>query len=89
MDCTKSSGGRKLLRSWFLRPSRDADVLMARHDFVEYFVHAERTGIVDAMRTSLSACGNIGYILGGMQVQPRLSDWQTVLNARPFPSLLW
>ncbi|KAI9001871.1 muts domain V-domain-containing protein [Hyaloraphidium curvatum] len=80
LDTTLTPLGKRLLRSWFLKPSADPKVLQGRHDAVAMFVRPEYEHTADQIRTALKQVGNIRRVVQNLRVQPTSADFQSLLK---------
>jgi len=81
LDNTRTSLGRSLLRTWFMRPSLSIPVIAARHDAIECFLHPENLAPADALQTHLRGIKNIPRILGFLRLgKAGISDWQGLVK---------
>jgi DNA mismatch repair protein MSH5 len=57
MNKTRSAVGKKLLRSWFIRPLQDLDTISARHNSIDLFVNSNYASVaVDAHKLLSKVC---------------------------------
>ena len=59
LDTTLTPLGRRLLRTWLLRPSADPKILQTRHEAVALFVRPENEGVISQVRNCLKNVTNI------------------------------
>ncbi|XP_071811397.1 mutS protein homolog 5-like isoform X1 [Apostichopus japonicus] len=79
LNRTRSMIGTKLMRVWFMQPSRDLDVLKRRLDAVSYFVNPRNAEVTSSFQDALKQIKNVPRILKLMkQAQPSVNDWQTL-----------
>ncbi|KAL3869764.1 hypothetical protein ACJMK2_042401 [Sinanodonta woodiana] len=75
----KCQNGSKLLRLWFLRPSRDQTVLKQRFDAISFFVNPINIEVVSSLQDNLKNIKNVSRILMRMtQSQASFGDWQVL-----------
>ncbi|GAB1600156.1 mutS protein homolog 5 [Argonauta hians] len=75
----KSQLGSKLLRRWFLSPTKNVEILQQRHCAVGYFVSKCQADIVRNLEGCLLQIRSISRILSRMrQAQVSMGDWQTL-----------
>ncbi|KDE06931.1 hypothetical protein MVLG_02818 [Microbotryum lychnidis-dioicae p1A1 Lamole] len=58
MNLARTGPGRALLRTWFLRPLLDMEMIAARQNAVECFLRAENQHIADAIQSNLKRIKN-------------------------------
>ncbi|KAF9468500.1 DNA mismatch repair protein MutS [Collybia nuda] len=81
LNSTKTSIGKSLLHTWFLRPSLSIPTINARHDAVACFVAAENLGSAQVMRIHLKGINNVPRILGDLRTgRAKISDWQGLVK---------
>nr|XP_020646346.1 mutS protein homolog 5 [Pogona vitticeps]XP_020646347.1 mutS protein homolog 5 [Pogona vitticeps]XP_020646348.1 mutS protein homolog 5 [Pogona vitticeps] len=78
--------GEKLMRLWFMRPTRDLQVLNKRLDVIQFFLLAQNHETVLTLQDCLKNIKNVPLILRRMALSnTKVSDWQalykTVYNA--------
>ncbi|KAJ8305871.1 hypothetical protein KUTeg_016416, partial [Tegillarca granosa] len=81
MNRCKSQIGAKKLRLWFLRPSRNADVLNSRHEALSFFVNPRNIEVTSSLIDCLKHIKNIAVsrVLSRMvQSQALIGDWQAL-----------
>ncbi|KXJ15947.1 MutS protein-like 5 [Exaiptasia diaphana] len=86
MNRTRSSLGSRLLRIWFMRPTRNLDVLKQRQTAIGFFMASRNQELVASLQDCLKNMKNISRILSRMKTaQASVTDWQalykTVYNA--------
>lgn len=75
----KTLMGNKLLRQWFLRPSRDLQLLKERQDAVAFFMNPRNSEITVSIADCLKNIKNIARGLVRMRTsEAPLSDWQAL-----------
>ncbi len=80
-NTTTTSGGGRLLETWFRRPLRDVDVIGERLDCVEHFT---RSGVVERLRARLTSKLDCHSLLIKMASDVRdasksKSDWRRII----------
>uniref|UniRef100_A0A8C7HAV5 MutS protein homolog 5 n=1 Tax=Oncorhynchus kisutch TaxID=8019 RepID=A0A8C7HAV5_ONCKI len=69
--------GSKLLRQWFLRPTRDLAVLNRRQEVVRFFSCPRNSDSLNTLQSSLRNIRNIPTLLRSMSLShTKVSDWQ-------------
>uniref|UniRef100_A0A4W5LRG9 MutS protein homolog 5 n=1 Tax=Hucho hucho TaxID=62062 RepID=A0A4W5LRG9_9TELE len=69
--------GSKLLRQWFLRPTRDLAVLNRRQEVVRFFSCPRNSDSLNTLQASLRNIRNIPTLLRSMSLShTKVSDWQ-------------
>ncbi|XP_069742144.1 mutS protein homolog 5 isoform X2 [Narcine bancroftii] len=86
MNRCKSQWGTKLMRLWFMRPTKNLEELNKRMDIIQFFMLARNTEIVQTLQDCLKHIRNVPMILKRMTLTyTKVSDWQalykTVYNA--------
>ncbi|XP_031553158.1 mutS protein homolog 5-like [Actinia tenebrosa] len=86
MNRTRSSLGSRLLRIWFMRPTRNIEVLSQRQKAINFFMLPRNQELVSSLQDCLKNIKNISRILSRMKTaQASVTDWQalykTVYNA--------
>uniref|UniRef100_A0A673AVK2 MutS homolog 5 n=1 Tax=Sphaeramia orbicularis TaxID=375764 RepID=A0A673AVK2_9TELE len=75
----KCKFGSKLLRQWFLRPTRDLDVLHRRQKVMRFFTSPQNSDILSTLQSSLRNIRNIATILRRMSLShTKVTDWQSL-----------
>ena len=81
----KSSGGKKLLRKWFLRPLNTLSVLEDRLDHIEQLRDARHTNVVSQVHSLMSSVKDVRRICAKiMNMTSTCADWlslRTTLSA--------
>ncbi|XP_029639779.1 mutS protein homolog 5-like isoform X1 [Octopus sinensis] len=73
----KSQLGSKLLRRWFLSPTKNVEILQQRHSAIAYFINKCQSDIVRSLEGCLLHIRSISRILSRMkQAQVSIGDWQ-------------
>ncbi|KAJ6605673.1 DNA mismatch repair protein MutS [Mycena sp. CBHHK59/15] len=81
LNNTKTTLGRALLRTWFLRPSLSLSVIKARQDAVACFVAPENLVPAYSMHGHLKGIKNVPRILEIMRSgKAKMSDWQGLVK---------
>ncbi|XP_043543378.1 mutS protein homolog 5 [Chiloscyllium plagiosum] len=86
MNRCRSQWGTKLMRLWFMRPTKNLDELNKRLDVIQFFMLARNTEMVHTLQDCLKHIKNIPLILKRMTLSyTKVNDWQglykTVYNA--------
>ncbi|XP_054903935.1 mutS protein homolog 5 isoform X2 [Poeciliopsis prolifica] len=75
----RSKFGSKLLRQWFLRPTRDLAVLYRRQEVIRFFTSPRNSDILNTLQASLRNIRNIPGVLRRMTLSStKVTDWQTL-----------
>lgn len=81
LNTTRTSSGRSLMRTWFLRPSLSLSVLEGRHNAVECFLNAENSPSVVALQSHLKGITNVPKTLGSLKSgKGTIGDWQSLVK---------
>lgn len=80
LDSTLTPLGKRLLRSWLLKPSADPGVIQRRHDAISLFTRGENETAIMQLRAGLKMIGNIRKLVRNMQSQPAVADFQAILR---------
>ncbi|XP_014861370.1 PREDICTED: mutS protein homolog 5 isoform X4 [Poecilia mexicana] len=73
----KSKFGSKLLRQWFLRPTRDLAVLYRRQEVIRFFTSPRNSDVLNTLQASLRNIRNIPGVLRRMTLSStKVTDWQ-------------
>lgn len=76
---TKS--GASKMRSWFMKPTRDLDVLSERHRMIDFLIQNRHNDSIRALTLCLKRCKYISPILKRMRVSKiSFGDWKRVMN---------
>ncbi|XP_078354214.1 mutS protein homolog 5-like isoform X2 [Oculina patagonica] len=76
---TRSVIGSHMLRMWFLRPSRDINLLQQRQKAVSYFMNLRNAELVASLQDCLKHIKNVSGILSRMTTaQASVGDWQAL-----------
>ncbi|XP_029213276.2 mutS protein homolog 5-like isoform X3 [Acropora millepora] len=79
MNRTRSVLGGHMLRMWFLRPSRDVNLLKQRHKAVSFFMSPRNAELVASLQDSLKHIKNVSRVLSRMKTaQASVGDWQAL-----------
>lgn len=79
MDKTKTVMGKRLLRTWMLRPSTDPEFINDRLDSIEFFLNnSELYTQVQSLLRHMSC--NINTLMTKLKRRMAASDWQTLLK---------
>ncbi|KAM4600374.1 mutS protein homolog 5 [Polymixia lowei] len=71
--------GSKLLRQWFLRPTRDLAVLHRRQEVIRFFTSPRNSDTLNTLQSSLRNIRNIPTLLRRMSLShTKVSDWQSL-----------
>jgi len=82
MDRTKSSLGRKLLRQWFLKPSRSLMLISERQSTIEYILDGPNTEVMNKISKLLRKFADpIAVIRRIKRVHASHTDWTHLLIA--------
>ncbi|XP_028835128.1 mutS protein homolog 5 [Denticeps clupeoides] len=75
----KCAFGSKLLRQWFLRPTRDLAVLMRRQEVVRFFTSPRNSDSFNTLKSCLRNIRSIPTLLHRMSLShTKVSDWQSL-----------
>ncbi|KAJ7341932.1 hypothetical protein JRQ81_007981 [Phrynocephalus forsythii] len=75
----RCSWGEKLMRLWFMRPTRDLTVLNKRLDVIQFFLLAQNHETVLTLQDCLKNIKNVPLILRRMALSnTKVSDWQAL-----------
>lgn len=81
LNTTKTSLGKALLRTWFLRPSFSLDVIRQRHDTVACFILPENLTAVNSLNGHLKGIKNVPRMLGILKAgRGKATDWQGLVK---------
>jgi DNA mismatch repair protein MSH5 len=79
MDRNVTTRGRRLLRHWFMHPTRHVATLQHRFDHIDFFAHSVNTELVSEFRSMLANVKDIPGILSRFRnVQVKLTDWTSL-----------
>ncbi|XP_033111357.1 mutS protein homolog 5-like [Anneissia japonica] len=79
LNKTKSVIGSNLMRIWFMRPSRDINLLRQRQEAVAFFMSPRNIEVVSSLQDCLKHIKNVPRILSKMkQAQASIGDWQAL-----------
>lgn len=68
-----------MLRMWFLRPSRDVNLLKQRQKAVSFFMSLRNAELVASLQDSLKHIKNVSRVLSRMKTaQASVGDWQAL-----------
>ncbi|MGH0143128.1 UNVERIFIED_CONTAM: hypothetical protein FKN15_053221 [Acipenser sinensis] len=75
----KSKFGSRLMRRWFLRPTRDLAVLNMRQEVIEFFTSPQNNQVLTTLQDCLKNIKGIPAMLRRMTLSnTKVSDWQTL-----------
>ncbi|KAI0061404.1 hypothetical protein BV25DRAFT_1870738 [Artomyces pyxidatus] len=81
LNNTKTTLGRDLMRTWFLRPSLSLSTIIARHDAVACFTRTENLDAVNTLHNQLKGIKNVPKILAAMRTgKAGVADWQGLVK---------
>lgn len=73
--------GISKLRSYFMRPTRDAAILNERHRIIEFFLNYKNKDFNKLLQNSLKKCKYINPILKRMRITNiNLKEWKRLIN---------
>ncbi|XP_072317396.1 mutS protein homolog 5 [Eucyclogobius newberryi] len=71
--------GSRLLRQWFLRPTRDQAVLNRRQEVIHFFTLPHNSDCLNTLQSSLRNIRNIPTLLRRMSLShTKVTDWQSL-----------
>uniref|UniRef100_H3DLY3 MutS protein homolog 5 n=1 Tax=Tetraodon nigroviridis TaxID=99883 RepID=H3DLY3_TETNG len=71
--------GSKLLRQWFLRPTRDLTVLHRRQEVIRFFASPQNSDALSTLQSLLRNISNIPMLLRRMSLsRTKVSNWQSL-----------
>ncbi|XP_076009780.1 mutS protein homolog 5 isoform X1 [Genypterus blacodes] len=71
--------GSRLLRQWFLRPTRDLAVLHRRQEVIRFFTLPQNSNCLSNLQSSLRNIRNIPTLLRRMSLShTKVADWQSL-----------
>lgn len=83
MRLTRSRIGHLLLRQWFLRPSRELDVIQDRHDAIECLLRPDNEAVRERLQSHLKPVVNVSRMLALLtQGRGKVGDWLALLRVR-------
>ncbi|KAF8578057.1 hypothetical protein K439DRAFT_1654890 [Ramaria rubella] len=81
LNATRTALGRRLLRSWFLRPSLSLLIIASRHNALSCFLRPENLVTANAMHGHLKGIGNVPYVFSLLRSgKAGIKEWQTVVK---------
>ncbi|KAL1736511.1 DNA mismatch repair protein MutS [Schizophyllum commune] len=81
INTTKTTLGRQLLKTWFLRPSLSIPVITARHDAIDCFLSPDNNSPVRSMHGHLKGIKNVPRILATIKSGgATLVEWQGLVK---------
>ncbi|KAH8825333.1 DNA mismatch repair protein MutS [Flagelloscypha sp. PMI_526] len=81
LNTTKTTLGKALLRTWFLRPSLDPNVINARHDALDCFMDPANSTTITGVHGHLKGIKNIPRTLTMLRNgRAKLGDWQALVK---------
>ncbi|KAL1744418.1 DNA mismatch repair protein MutS [Schizophyllum fasciatum] len=81
INTTKTTLGRQLLKTWFLRPSLSLPIIAARHDAIDCFLSPDNNSPVRAMHGHLKGIKNVPRILAVIKSgSATLVEWQGLVK---------
>ncbi|XP_071511736.1 mutS protein homolog 5-like, partial [Diadema antillarum] len=79
LNRTRSAIGSKLMRLWFLRPSRNISLLRERQEAVAFFLNPRNAEVTASLQDCLRNIKNVPRIFKQMQqAQVSITDWQSL-----------
>ncbi|XP_069491251.1 mutS protein homolog 5 isoform X1 [Ambystoma mexicanum] len=79
MNRCRSRWGEKLMRLWFMRPTRNLKELNTRLDVIQFFMLARNYEVVQTLQDCLRNIKNVPLILKRMTVShSKVNDWQAL-----------
>ncbi|KAL1722791.1 DNA mismatch repair protein MutS [Schizophyllum commune] len=81
INTTKTTLGRQLLKTWFLRPSLSIPIITARHDAIDCFLSPDNNSPVRSMHGHLKGIKNVPRILATIKSGgATLVEWQGLVK---------
>ena len=80
LNSTKSPLGKNLLRSWFMYPCIDIDVINIRHDAISFLILPDQKYLCDQLSLGLRHIKHIPRVLDMMKKKPRPNDWKVLME---------
>ncbi|CAL8360695.1 unnamed protein product [Arctogadus glacialis] len=75
----KCKFGSRLLRRWFLRPTRDMEVLHRRQEAIRFFASPRNSDVAGTLQSLLRNIRNIPTLLRRMSLShTKVTDWQSL-----------
>ena len=83
LDCTVSSPGRRLLKSWFLAPSMNISVLRDRYNAIDLVSFPEHSDVLVELRKAVSKISDVPRLLTSLASvgSVRLAEWRDLLSS--------
>ncbi|XP_026173036.1 mutS protein homolog 5 [Mastacembelus armatus] len=79
LNCCRCKFGSKLLRQWFLRPTKDLAVLHRRQEVIRFFTSPRNADILRTLQSSLHNITNIPTVLRRMALShTKVTDWKNL-----------
>ena len=73
--------GKKLMRSWFYRPTSDENVLKRRHDAINFFIDSKNYEITGVFNDNLKQICNVSRIISRLKsARLTVSDWKSLFK---------
>jgi DNA mismatch repair protein MSH5 len=84
LDSTKSPLGTALLKSWFLYPCLNIDVINSRHEAVAFLLQPDQKYLCDQLSLGLRHVKHIPRVLAMMKKKPKPNDWKSLMELSYF-----
>ena len=73
--------GKKLMRSWFYRPTSDENVLKRRHDAINFFIDSKNYEITGVFNDNLKQICNVSRIISRLKsARLTVSNWKSLFK---------
>ena len=73
--------GKKLMRSWFYRPTSDENVLKRRHDAIKFFIDSKNYEITQVFDDNLKQICNVSKIISRLKsARLTVSNWKSLFK---------
>lgn len=84
LNSTKSPSGTALLKSWFMYPCLDIDVINTRQDAVAFLLQPDQKYLCDQLSLGLRHIKHIQRALSMMKKKPKPNDWKVLMELSYF-----
>ena len=81
LNRTVTLAGRKLMRSWFYRPTSDENVLKRRHDAINFFINSKNYEMTNTFEENLKQICNVSSIISRLNsARLTISNWKSLFK---------
>ena len=80
LNSTKSPMGTSLLKTWFMYPCLDIDMIHKRQDAIAFLIEPDQKYFCDQVSLGLRHVKHIPRVMQMMKKKPKLLDWKSLME---------